>query len=128
MRKLWVMLFILSAFPGIACSEQAGNPTAQEQQPPSQPGYSTPAPAQQEAALQEAEGALSKVDSQMKLIWIKTSDGKEMQFDYNMDTHVEGAETVEGLAKMSGNNVRVRFRAEDKGNVAVHIEVLPRSA
>ena len=67
----------MSAFPGIACSEQTSNPTAQEQQPP---GYSTPAPAQQEAALQEAEGALAKVDPQMELLWIKTKDGKEMQF------------------------------------------------
>ena len=126
MRKLSVMLFILSAFLGIACSEQTSNPTAQEQQPP---GYSTPAPAQQEAALQEAEGALAKVGPQMELLWIKTKDGKEMQFSYNMDTHVEGAEqTVAGLAKMSGSNVKVRFRIEGSDNVAVHIEVLPRTA
>ena len=52
-----------------------------------------------------------------------------MQFNYNKDTRVEGAaQTVEGLAKMSGNNLKVQYRTEGSSNIAVHIEVLPRGA
>ncbi len=76
-----------------------------------------------------AEGKLSKVDTKLQQIWIKTQDGKEMQFSFNDDTKVEGAGgTVEGLAKMSGNDLKVHYRSAAGTNTAVKIEIRPSTA
>ncbi len=126
MRRIWSLLILLIVVPGIACSQQPSGPTAQQEaSPPArEEGYSQPM--EQESALQIAEGALSKVDTQKQLLWIKGKDGKEMQFSFNPETKVEGAGgTVEGLAKMSGSDLKVHYRTEGEIHTAVRIEVLP---
>lgn len=154
MRNIFMMmLLIVAGLPWLACSRQqlAGyERTAEEQDPkvaqeqnlpPAAPqatgqetnlpqGQSLPSTAPQETAQQVAEGELSKIDAQRQLIWIKTSDGNEMQFSYNKDTQVEGAgKTVEGLAKMSGTHLVIHYQAEgganmlSRANMASRIEI-----
>ena len=130
MRKFLVMFVVLFGLPGAACTQQPDPSTAQQQaQPAQEEAYPQSAPAEQVVATEIAEGKLSKVDTQLQQIWIKTQDGKEMQFSFDKDTQVEGAGgTVEGLAKMSGNDLKVHYRSAAGINSAVKIEVLPSTA
>lgn len=41
---------------------------------------------QQEPRLLLAEGALTKVDEEMRMFWIRTQEGKEMEFSYTKQT------------------------------------------
>lgn len=130
MRKILLTLLIVG-LPGIACSQQPSDRTAQQQQEEQNPQAAQGEAAPQEQALQLAEGSLSKVDTQKQFIWIKTQGGKELQFSYNQETKVEGAsETVEGLAntKMSGSDLKVHYRTEGGANIAVRIEVQGQKA
>src|SRR3990172_1105431 len=130
MRKFLATFVVLFGLPGIACSQQPDSSTAQQQsQPEQEEAYSQSAPAEHVAVTEIAEGKLSKVDTQQQQIWIKTQDGKEMQFSFDKDTKVEGAEgTGEGMAKMSGNDLKVHYRSAAGVNTAVKIEVLPSTA
>jgi len=127
MQKTLMMLLLIFGLPLIVCSQPPSDSTAQQKAPPSSAAREkTPPTPQQEQALQIAEGTLSRVDSQKQFIWIKTMDGNEMQFSYTNDTQVEGSgNTAEGLAKMSGNILRVHYRTEIGGiQTAVKIEIL----
>lgn len=120
-RKL-LLLPLLALMPWIACNEQPASPTAQGgdyQELPSQ----LPA---QEPALQAMEGTLTKVDPAGKMIWIRLPDGSESIFRYSDRTLVAGAgNTIEGLGKMNGSRVRIRYTVNGEGNAAEEIEILP---
>jgi PBP1b-binding outer membrane lipoprotein LpoB len=56
------------------------------------------------------EGELMRVDATAKTLSVKSSDGREMEFRYNDQTLISGAESgVEGLATKSGSPVSVHF-------------------
>lgn len=76
--------------------------------------------AQEKAQI--VEGELAKVDAAAKTLSVKTSKGEEMEFRYNDQTQISGAEGgVEGLATQSGAPVKVHFDAASK--TATKIEV-----
>jgi len=78
----------------------------------------------QETQVQSATGKLKSVDSDAKKVTITSSAGDDMEFTYNEQTMIAGAEsTVEGLAGKSGADVTVSYK-EDKGvKTATRIEV-----
>ena len=81
------------------------------------------APAQAQGKLQTFEGELSKVDAAAKKLSVKGSDGKEMEFGYNEQTQIIGAEgSIEGLATMSGSRVKVHFDEASKTAAAIEIQ------
>jgi len=84
-----------------------------------------PSFAQAETKGQIFVGELTKVDPDAKTLSVKNSKGKEMEFRYDDQTQISGAEGgVEGLATQSGAQVRVHFDATSK--TATKIEVQPR--
>jgi len=113
MKKIYSILSVLSIiflFTGLIVAQQE-----QKQ----------PAPAQAQGKLQTFEGELSKVDATAKKLWVKGSDGKEMEFGYNEQTQIIGAEgSIEGLATLSGTRVKVHF--EEASKIAAAIEVQGR--
>ena len=118
-KLLTLSLSMLVVLAGSAWSAQSSSPSENSQQ--KRPTQVMPA---QEAAPQTAEGQLSKIDTQKQLLWIKTLEGKEMQFSYTKDTPVQGSNgTVEGLAAMSGTQLKIQFRSEGGVNTALSIEV-----
>lgn len=78
--------------------------------------------------VQIAEGSLTKVDPEMRLIWVQTPDGNGMEFRYNEQTQVEAAdENVVGcFGSKSETQVRIHFRAVGGSRTAGKIEVLPQ--
>jgi hypothetical protein len=118
MRKTLLFVPMLALFPWIACNEQPASPTAQG-------GDYQELPPAQAPALQAMEGMLTKVDPAGKMIWIRTADGIESRFSYSDLTLVAGADnTVEGLAKMNGSRVRIRYTVSGAGYAAEEIEIL----
>ncbi len=84
--------------------------------------YQQSATAQAQEKLKTFEGELSKVDSNAKKLWVKGSNEKAMEFQYNEQTQITGTEgSVEGLATMSGAHVIVHY--EEASKTAVKIEV-----
>jgi hypothetical protein len=82
-----------------------------------------PAPAPAPAAL-SAQGELMSVDTDSKKLTIKASDGTLMDFFYNDETEVTGAqEGPAGLATKSGSQVTVHFKQEGTARLAKKIEV-----
>jgi len=79
-----------------------------------------PALAQGQEKAQIAEGSLVKVDAAAKTLSVKTPRG-EMEFRYNEQTQISGADGVEGLATQSGAPVKVHFDGASK--TATKIEV-----
>src|SRR5947199_871022 len=82
MKKIYPTLTVLSIFfllTGLVLAQQAGS----HQQPTSTQG---------QARLQTFEGELAKVDAVAKKLWVTGSDGKEMEFGYNEQTQIIGAE------------------------------------
>ena len=78
--------------------------------------------AQAQETPQIFEGELMKVDATAKTLSVKSSEGQEMEFRYNDQTLISGAEGgVEGLATQSGAPVKVHFDAASK--TATKIEV-----
>jgi hypothetical protein len=66
--------------------------------------------AQAQETPQIFEGELMRVDATAKTLSVKSSDGREMEFRYNDQTLISGAESgVEGLATKSGSPVSVHF-------------------
>lgn len=123
MRRMFLLLPMLALIPWIACNEQPNSPTAQggdyqtEQFPSQFP--------EQKPALQVMEGTLTKVDSAGRMIWIRTTDGSESMFSYSDTTLVAGAgNTLEGLAKVNGSRVKIRYTTSGEGNSAEEIEIL----
>ena len=114
---------VVGAIP-VAAQDQAREPAPPSSQaPPSQtpPSSQTP-PAQAQANV--AQGQLLRVDPNAKVIEIRSSESSQMQFKYNDQTKVTGADKgVAGLATMSGSTVRVHFTKQGQDNIATEIEV-----
>lgn len=67
-------------------------------------------------------GELTRVEAAGKKLYVKSSEGNEMEFQYNDQTKITGSEgSVEGLATMSGSSVRIHY--EDGTKLASLIEV-----
>src|SRR5262249_4794816 len=110
-------LLTLLAIPTKSWSQTkpAPNPSANQMQAPEQ---SSP------AAFKTAQGALSRVDNAKQTLWIKGADGKEQEFKYNAQTQVTGGDnTVEGLAKMNGTQLKIQYEVVDGANNAVKIDI-----
>ena len=69
------------------------------------------------------DGELTKVDATAKTLSVKDSRGQEMEFRYNDQTQISGAEGgVEGLATKSGTPVRVHYDAASKTATKIEIK------
>ncbi|PYV85718.1 MAG: hypothetical protein DMG05_22135 [Acidobacteria bacterium] len=116
MKKICSTLTVLSIFflfTGLIVAQQ----TDRQQQA---------APAQAQEKLQAFEGELAKVDATAKRLWVKGSDGKEMEFGYNEQTQIIGAGgSVEGLATMSGTRVKVHYDEASKIASAIEVQSKP---
>lgn len=90
------------------CSESQKQ-TSAEQAQPDQAENAAPM-AQVPETPQIFEGELLKVDATAQTLSIKSLEGQEMEFRYNDQTLISGAEgRVEGLATRSGTPVSVYF-------------------
>ena len=79
--------------------------------------------AQSQEKLKTFEGELAKVDTDAKRLWVKGPDEKAMEFQYNEQTQITGAEgSVEGLATMSGAHVIVHYDEASKIALAIEIQ------
>ena len=120
MRKAFLLLPMLALIPWIACNEQPDSPAAQGGDAEAFPSQ----PPAHELALQ-AEGTLTKVDPAAKMIWIRMADGSESIFSYSDMTLVAGADnTVEGLGKMNGSHLRIRYSTSGGVQTAEEIQIL----
>jgi len=113
MHKMILVLFLTVGLPVIGYSGQEEKPN------PSQ---------QEEQAIQIAEGTLTKVDVHELSFWIKTPEGKEMQFTYTPFTQVEGGGEPAGLAGMTGSDLKVHYKVDGSTNAAIRIEVQTRAS
>jgi hypothetical protein len=69
------------------------------------------------------QGELTRVDTNAKTIWVMGAEGKEMDFQYNEETQIVGAEgSVEGLATQSGTPVKVHFDKKTRTAYAIEVE------
>lgn len=125
MRKAMIGVFAIGLTFGAAQYASAQDPAAPPQQPQEHQQVPEQAPAeQQETARHTAEGELARVDSETKMLTIKSADGTEMEFSYNDETEVTGAqEGVAGLATAAGSQVVVEFEQEGESKIAKKIEV-----
>jgi hypothetical protein len=106
MKVFVAVLFLMIGFTGRAWSQSYGSTPQEGQASPSR------------ATVKTFEGELSRVDSQKQQLWVKKSDGTEMQFSYTKDTPIEGASgTTEGLSSMSDHDTQVKIEYEDNGGV-----------
>jgi hypothetical protein len=105
-------------------------PAVARQQTPTTPdpqGQNTPA--QQDQETRTFEGALTKVDAEMKTITVKSDNDREMTFSYTDQTQVVGADDgVQGLTGKTGSTMRISYRVEKGTNHASRIELQPRKA
>ena len=115
-----VTLFILVM---TGCSETQKQTSAEKTQP-DQAEKAAPM-AQAPETPQIFEGELMKVDATAKTLSVKSSDGQQMEFRYNDQTLISGADGgVEGLATKSGTPVSVHFDTATR--TAAKIEVRQR--
>ena len=115
-----VTLFILVM---TGCSETQKQTSAEKTQP-DQVERAVPM-AQAPETPQIFEGELMKVDATAKTLSVKSSEGREMEFRYNDQTLISGADGgVEGLATKSGTPVSVHFDTATR--TAANIEVRQR--
>jgi hypothetical protein len=115
-----VTLFILVM---TGCSETQKRTSAEKTQP-DQAEKAAPM-AQAPETPQIFEGELMKVDATAKTLSVKNSEGREMEFRYNDQTLISGADGgVEGLASKSGTPVSVHFDTATR--TAAKIEVRQR--
>jgi hypothetical protein len=69
------------------------------------------------------EGTLTGVDPNTRVLTLKSGE-TEMQFTYNEQTELVGAEKDgQPVAVRQGSKLKVYYRASDKLNVAMKIEV-----
>ena len=81
--------------------------------------------AQTQETPQIFEGEMMKVDATAKTLSVKNSEGQEIEFRYNDQTQISGADGgVEGLATKSGTPVSVHFDTATR--TAAKIEVRQR--
>ncbi len=101
--------------------------TAWAQQPGSQPNQQPNGQQEQQQSNQDLKsftGTLTKVDTEEKTLSVKNEEGKTMQFHYNDQTKVTGAEdSIEGLSSGNGTMVTVQYDEGWISNTAVKIEV-----
>ncbi len=115
-----VTLFILVM---AGCSETQKQTSAENPQP-DQAEKAAPM-AQAQETPQIFEGELMKVDATSKTLSVKNSEGQEIEFRYNDQTLISGADGgVEGLATKSGTPVSVHFDTATR--TAAKIEVRQR--
>lgn len=75
-----------------------------------------------------AEGQLSRIDSQGQRLWIRTPEEKEMVFYYTSAMQTLGAgASAQGLARRSGDYLRVLYTREGGRDHAVQITMEPSS-
>lgn len=88
-------------------------------------------PAEQKApATISLEGELVRVDADTKILVVKPSEGKEVEFKYTDTTDVTGAQGgAAGLATMKEGRVTVHYTedAKTKDKTAVRIVVAPKA-
>lgn len=81
---------------------------------------------QSPSVFKNVQGELSRVDDVKQFLWIKRSDGKEMEFKYTSQTQVTGGDnSIQGLANMSGNLLLIQYQTVGGTNQAVKIEIRP---
>jgi hypothetical protein len=115
-----VTLFVLVM---TGCSE-AQKQTSAEKTQPDQAERAAPM-AQAQETPQIFDGELMKLDATAKTLSVKNSEGREMEFRYNDQTLISGADGgVEGLATKSGTPVSVHFDTATR--TAAKIEVRQR--
>lgn len=79
----------------------------------------------EEEAPQTFQGELVSVDDAAQTLTVRDSEGTEMQFTYNDETQVSGAdEGVAGLATKSGAQVAVSYQEEGASKTAVQIHIM----
>src|SRR5262245_52209773 len=102
--SIGITLFILLM---TGCSETQKQTSTEK----TQPDREKPAPmAQAQETPQIFDGELLKVDATAKTLSVKNSEGREIEFRYNDQTLISGADGgVEGLATQSGTPVSVHF-------------------
>jgi hypothetical protein len=89
-------------------------------------GLMVQSPIPSPAAFKNVQGELFRVDDAKQLLWIKRSDGKEMEFTYTNQTQVTGGDnSIHGLAKMSGSQLQIQYQTVGSTNQAVKIEISP---
>ena len=116
----FVTLFVLVM---TGCSETQKQTSAEKTQP-DQAERAAPM-AQAQETPQIFDGELLKVDATAKTLSVKNSEGREMEFRYNDQTLISGADGgVEGLATKSGTPVSVHFDTTTR--TAAKIEVRQR--
>ncbi len=69
-------------------------------------------------------GQLKSIDAAAKTLVVTTTDGSDMEFQYNESTQIEGAQgSVEGLSGSTGSHVKVSYKTEEGKNIATRIKV-----
>ena len=135
MEKTLLIAVMAAMLAGVACGQRGSETVTSDERPagPSDQAFSQT----QSDEIAFAEGELLRVDDEKDMIWIRTSNGAEMQFSYTLTTDVVGAaESLEGLAKTTGQRLRVHYKpgvdkdllTSDEINTAVKIEVNPSAA
>jgi hypothetical protein len=111
----------LTAFLGASIAAQQPQPSPNPSPDP------RPAPqvrTEQPKADATIKGDLIKVDTALKMLTIKTAEGKTEMVAYNDATLVTGAESgIAGLANQSNTKVTVKFSGPDIARVATEIVV-----
>jgi hypothetical protein len=111
----------LTAFLGASLAAQQPQPSPNPSPDP------RPAPqvrTEQPKADATIKGDLIKVDTALKMLTIKTAEGKTEMVAYNDATLVTGAESgIAGLANQSNTKVTVKFSGPDIARVATEIVV-----
>jgi hypothetical protein len=98
--------------PAVAAAQQPAPPAAQHER------AKDPDP---------VTGNILSVDTNSKTLIIKSGDS-DIKFSYSEETEIVGADTgSEGLATKAGTPVTVTYTVHGTANVAVRIEVLPKS-
>jgi len=84
--------------------------------------------AQPKEQTQQVQGDLVSVDTDKKILTVKSAAGAEVQFAYNDSTQISGAKDAAGLATMKEGRVTVHFteNAQTKAKLATRIIVEPR--
>jgi len=72
------------------------------------------------------QGTLVKVDTDARILTATGADGKEMYFNYEIDTKVVGpAKDVQGLSGKPGANLKITYHVDGAVNRATRIEMMP---
>lgn len=119
---------LLSTTTALAFTAFIGTAAAQQPQPnPVPPPDGRPAP-QLRTDVPRADaslkGELVKVDTNTKMLTIKTDEGETETIAYNDETRVTGAQTgIAGLANQTNTKVTVKFMGLGPARVASEIVV-----